>query len=473
MYEREMPMLERLRRLTPFARGTGAVAIIVFSFAVTTDSVVHGGFAMGDFKAFYCSARVLLEHEDPYATAPMQRCQSAPAPRPLLVTKPGEVLPAPLPGYAIAAFTPLGALPFPVACVLWIVVLLAATIAAIVLFARLGVADPWTIAVALTILVGAASFTVGELPPIALLGVALGAWGAKKGRLWAVGAAVILTSFEPQVGAAVVLALVVLQRRFILPVIAALAVLAMVSLAAVGIPGNLEYVRSVVPAHLLSELPSVLQYSLSWALYQAGVTANTAVFLGRLSWIVMLAVTVWFARTRFARERPEVAVLAAPAFAIVAGPFLHFDHMALAIPAALWVAPRVAAPLWLRIAMVVTLALPLLHIFSHEPELVLIPVMACWLGASVSGRFDGGLRTALVAICVTIAVMVISVIGGTGAHPVAPARILSPELAQGPWSQYVAAHLAMTGWTLWFVKAPTWFGIVANAGLQIACARQR
>ncbi|MGH7736699.1 MAG: glycosyltransferase 87 family protein [Candidatus Tyrphobacter sp.] len=456
-------MSARSHRLTVAARAAAAVAVFAFSFGVTAATVAHGRFAMGDFKAFYCSARVVLEREDPYAAAPMVRCQSTPAPAPLLVTKPGQVLPAPLPGYAIAAFVPLALLPFPVACVLWIIVLLAATVAAIVLLARAGIGKPWTIAVALSILVGAAALTVGEIPPIALFGLALAICGARENRAWKMGVGVALTLAEPQIGTAVALAAIAVNRRNVAPVALAALALGTLSLATLGLHENLEYVSVVLPAHLVSELPSVLQYGLSWALYQSGTSAHAAVEFGRLSWVLMLGAAIWFARSAPARRSPEVALLAAPAFAIVGGPFLHFDHMALAMPAAVWFAAKSSVPRWLRIAAVTALAIPLLHVFSHVPEFVLVPIVACWLGAEFGGSFDAGLRSALVAVAVAGVVVVVSLVGGSGAHPVAAPHIATAALAQDPWAQYVAGHLAMTSWTIWFVKAPTWFAIVTVA----------
>lgn len=463
-------MRQTLQRLWSVVRAPAAIALIAVAFAFSASTVARGHFAMGDFKAFYCSARVLLQHEDPYAAAPMAACQAQPAPAPLLVTKPGEVLPAPLPGYVIAAFVPLAWLPFAVASALWFALLVVATIASIVLLSRIGIGDPWSIALALAMIVAGISFPVGELPPIAFLGIALAAWAAKRGRPWLLGVGVVLSFCEPQIGLGAALAAIALGRRYAIPAIAAAVALGILSFSALGIAGNVEYFRLILPAHLLSELPSVLQYSLSWALYRLGMAAAPALLFGRLSWLVMLGVTIWFARSSLARQRPEVALLAAPAFAVVGGPFLHLDHAALAVPAALWLASEKYS--WLRTAAAIALCLPLLYIFSITRSLVLIPFFAAWLASVYKGGAIAGLRAALAAVVLTALVAIASIAAGTGLHAIAPVQALPPSIAQASWSQYVAAHYVMTGWVLWLVKAPTWFGILATAvGLAASALR--
>lgn len=457
-------------RAVSFIRPPAAIVLIALALWFSTLTVVHGRFLMGDFKAFYCSARVLLQHEDPYAAGPIGRCESTPAPAPLFVTQPGQVLPAPLPGYAIAGFTPLALLPFAVAVWIWIAILSATTIAAIVLLSRLGVGNPWTIAVAFSLITIALCFPVGEMPPIALFGIVLAAWGAARNRTVAVGIGIALTFCEPQIGTATALAAIALGRRFALPAIVVVVTLGIVSVVAVGISGNLEYVRVVLPAHLLSELPSVLQYSLSWVLNRLGVASAPALLIGRLSWIVMLGVTVWFASLRFARAQPAFALLAAPAFAVVGGPFLHLDHIALAIPAALWLASTPRSPSWIRTASVVALSIPLLRIFAITPTLALLPFFAAWLGSAYGGGAIAGLRTALVAVLVTAGIAIACIATGNGLIDLSHTQTLPASLPQASWAHYIDTHFVYTAWTVWLVKAPTWFGVLATAWASLAYA---
>ncbi len=445
-------------------RGIAASVIVIAAFSISADRVAHGTFAMGDFKAFYCAGRALAHHENPYATAPIAGCESVAAPAPLFVTKAGEVLPAPLPGYAIVPFIPLSLLPFAISSVLWLAVLVAVTIAAIALFARVGVADAPTIAVALAVILAAICFPVGELPPVALFGIALAAFGGQSNRPWAIATGIALTFAEPQIGVAMLVVAMALGRRTAIPALGATIALGLLSIAAVGIAGNLEYLRVVLPAHLLSELPSVLQYSLSWMLYQLGVAPGPALLAGRLSWIVMLGVAFWFGRSKFAAAHPEAAMLAAPVFAIVGGPFLHLDHIALAIPATLWLASRSTAPLWLRTAIPIALSIPVLYIFSIIQLSPLVPFIAAWIGTACARDTIVGLRTALVTIVVMAVIAASTIATGTGAVHLAPVAPISANLPQAAWAQYVDKTFVMTAWTIWLVKAPIWLAILGAVG---------
>ncbi|HEY9084313.1 MAG TPA: glycosyltransferase 87 family protein [Candidatus Tyrphobacter sp.] len=465
-------MSERALHLWSIARVPAAVLLVTVAFVFSVATVSHGRYAMGDFKAFYCSGSALLHHENPYATGPMARCEAMAAPVPLYVAKPGEVLPAPVPGYVAAVFAPFALLPFPLAAALWLVLLAAATAAAIVLLCKTGVGDPASLAVALALVVVAICFPVGELPPVALLGIALAAWAARRHRQWLFAVGVALTFSEPQIGIALLVAALALGRRFALPALVATFVLGLVSLTAVGVAGNLEYFRVVLPAHLLSELPSVLQYSLSWMLYGVGVAPIPALLVGRLSWIVMLGVTFWFARGAFARARPEVAFLAAPAFAVVGGPFLHLDHIALAVPAALWLASNAAQPSFLRSAAVIALSVPVLYVFSNIRLAALVPFVAGWLGGVCGRGAIAGLRAALAAIVALAFIGMATVLTGTGSMHISPLQPLPESLPQAAWAQYIGKHFVMTAWTIWLVKAPIWFGIVATAAGLIRLAQR-
>lgn len=418
---------------------------------------------MGDFKAFYCSGYVLAHGGDPYLAAPLARCESMREPNPLFFTTKGEVLPAPLPGYAVAAFVPLSLLPFPLAALVWLTLLAAATFGAIVLLAQIRVASVELLAVTLALILVGVCFPVGELPPIALFGIALAAWSASRGRPWPAAIGIALTFFEPQVGAAMLVAALALGRRFALAALVGACALGVASLLAVGVADTIQYLQVIVPAHLASELPSVLQYSLSAVLYQLGVAPAVATLGGRLSWLVMLGVAYVFARSKPAHARPELAFLAAPAFVAVGGQFLHLDHIALAVPAALWIASNTALRSWLRIAVVSALSLPVLYIFSIFELTLLVPLIAAWIGGSLSRRPIDALRTIAVVVAVMLVLGALAAASGTGAMHSAPPVPLPADIAQASWARYIAQQHVMTGWSVWLVKAPIWAGIVATA----------
>ncbi len=441
-------------------RAAAALAIVVAALGCWAPIVVHGRFAMDDFKAFYCSGRVLLARVVWVGALPMARCEASPAPAPLFVARRGFVLPAPLPGYAIAAFATLAWLPFGTAAALWIVAMFLATAAAVLLLERLGVGERWSILVALGVVLVTISWSVGELPPFALLGIALAATGARDRRPALVGAGVALSMLEPQVGIAVAVAAAGLSLRYAIASGAALAVLAVVSVSALGVVENIAYVREILPAHMLSELPAYFQYGLPWALDRLGVSAGPALLAGRLFWIAMLGVAFWFSRTALPREKPEAALLAAPVFALAGSPFLHLDHIALAVPGALWLAWQ--RPSWLRTAAVVALALPLFQVFLARGTLVLVPIVALWLGTVYGRSLFHGLVTALGAIAVSALAAVAFLVTGFG-FSTTPMFGLPSTIAQTPWASFVATHYVLSSWGVWFAKSPIWFGILATA----------
>lgn len=462
-----------------------AVALIVAAIGFYAPAFSNGhGWAMDDFKTFYCSGRVLLERQDPYRAGPLAACEAQPAPRPIFVAKPGFVLPAPLPGYTIAGFALIARLPFMAALALWLLLLAAATVAAIVVLSRLTGANAWDVAAAFSIALIAISFAVGELVPIALFGVALVAWAVSRERVtpWTpvlAACGVALAFCEPQVGAAVAIACALRSWRFALSAALAVATLCCISVLAIGVPGNVAYVRDVLPAHVSAELPAYFQFSLSWMLDRLGVVPGTALALGRLQWIAMLAVTALFARSRFASRHPEIGVLAAPAFAVAGGPFLHLDHIALALPAAIWLVAKAPRPSWWRTATVVALAVPLLHLLilvrwlPMAAVLAFIVVACGWLGGAFGRSATAGLGSALAASVVVAIVMAALVAGGFGFASAQPAQSVASSMSQAPWAHFVATHYVMTAWPIWLVKAPTWLGLAATAAALIGLATAR
>jgi hypothetical protein len=460
---------------------SAALALVIFATIVSAKLSTYGhGWMMGDFKTFYCAAKVAAARENPYDAGPLGACERRPVPKPLYLPKPGLVLPAPLPGYAIAAFMPFAALPFTGAVLLWFVFLTAATIGAVLLLARMGAGDVWTVSVAFAVALVAISFVLGQVVPIAVFGVTLSAFAAsqKPSALasFMMAAGMMLVFAEPQAGIAVAIVGALLGRRFVLPIAAGLACLAALSLWAVGVRENVLYLRDVLPSQLLAELPVYFQYSASWIAAHLGMSASHAVAFGRLQWIAMLALAAGFARSHFAREHAEIAFLAAPAFAVVGGPYLHLQHVALALPAALWLASASHGASRLASVAVAALALPLLQFFliaARTPiavDLVMYLAMAAWLGLA----YGGSARWALVTCAATAGAIVIVAaafaVTGFGLVSVAPAQVVASQIPQVSWAHFAAAHYAAASPAVWLVKMPTWFALGATGVSLITAA---
>jgi hypothetical protein len=416
------------------------------------------GALMVDFRAFYCSAKVAIQGADPYATAPLGRCEAAARTVAWTAFKPFRVVPAPLPGYAIALFVPFAFLPFPAAAVVWIAVLLLALGGAIALFPRLQVA-PWTvIVVALSVMVGAVSIPFGELPPIALLGLALVAFGVVRNRGVLVGLGLALTMTEPQIGLVLAVVLVALSPRRILVVGAVFGLLLAVSLATIGIAANVEYVSAVLPLHVYSELPRVSQFSLSWIAQGVGFSEEAAILVGRIGFAFALVVAFVSGRWARAQGDPLLAIFLAPVLAVAAGPFVHLDHIALAVPASLWLCTRTPRPPWWALVAPVCLALPLLMIFGVPLLILLVPVITFWIVAAVGGTESAALRSSLVAVVFTGVVAFAATKTGMG-HVIMQSAPNGGALSSNSWSVFVRQTFVMRAWTIWLVKAPTWLGI--------------
>ncbi len=459
-----------------------AIAIVAIAVTLSAGVLASGDALMCSFKAFYCAAHVLASGGNPYAATPLYSCESAAAPAPLFVAKGGLVMPGPLPGYAMAALLPFAALTFPLAALLWFVVLSCCVIGSIMLLARLGIGHTWSIAVALSVALIGDALCSGELEPIALLGIALAAWSASQRRVSfglsaILGTGVALSFAEPQVGIAVAIACAMLGRRAATAAAVAVTLLTLTSIVALGIEGNVAYVRSVVPAHLSAELPSFSQFSLSWALNRLGVAAGPALTAGRVQWLIMLALAGWFARSKIARKSPEVAVLGAPAFAVLGGPFAHPDQIALAIPAALWIASNYAPALRPAAVMPVVLALPLMMLLmdgavSGILVVIVSGAVAGWLGAEYGRSTEFAVWCSVLAVIALTAMALLSNVTHASIVQVS-APSIPASMAQASWAHYIATRSVVTAWPIWLVKAPTWLGVLATVAALTLAARPK
>lgn len=440
------------------------IAAAIIFFAALTIVEVRAwptDLVMGDYRAFYCGARVAFDRQNPYERTPLAACESAPTRKPLYRTSPGQILPAPIPGYVAAALIPLAILPFEYSALIWTLLLIAAGFTALGILVRLGAGTFPVLLIVFAIPLFSNSFAVGELPPLALLGVSLVALAlAGEKTRWLV-PGLALAMVEPQVGICVAAALCALRRTYWPYVAATLLGLAVVSVATVGFSANVQYVRDVLPAHLYAELPGIQQYSLSWALDRLGFMPTVSLALGKLWYVAMIVAAVTLARAPIARRSPEFVPFAAAAFAVTLGPFVHLDHIALALPAALWLASRAKRPSFVLVAAIVALGIPMLYILGTPWLILPVPLIAAWIGNHYGRSRDAGLRTAAVATVLLVAIEALAVHTGTGLHVLGSAQPVSVG-TQDEWARFIRQHEVMTAWSFWIVKLPTWYGVLAT-----------
>ncbi|MBD5632971.1 MAG: DUF2029 domain-containing protein, partial [Candidatus Eremiobacteraeota bacterium] len=243
-----------------------------------------------DFLAFYCGGKILAERRDPYRVEPLRSCEASALAESHLLMRPHFVVPAPLPPYALAFFSPFAAVSFRTACCAFLALSFVAVGAGIALVLRLSrIALPF-VALALLVALGLGSLFIGQIVPLVLVALCASALALRSGRPRLAAGCALVTMLEPHMGLAVLLGLVVLERRARVPVALGVAALAALSLAAGGFSLNVAYLSQVLPAHARSEVANFnAQYSLTALLYARGAASDTALRAGEASYLAMLA----------------------------------------------------------------------------------------------------------------------------------------------------------------------------------------
>jgi len=290
-----------------------------------------------DFRVVYCAAEAARHGQDPYLVEPLRSCEHR------VGLEPNEpawsVTPEPLPGYAIGLFVPFSLLPFAFAKALYLtIMLLSVALAAAALGAMLR-APTLAVYLVLAPMAGYLNLFYGEPVPLAMGALCVAGYllGLGKPR-WAAVVAT-LAAVQPHLALPALIALFVFVPRARLALLAALAVLAAIGLATLGIERNLEYFTTVLPLHARAELLANDQFGLSRVLYLLGVPSQLALTLGSVSYALAAVVGLIFAR-RFANalERPALLVLFPVAAVTLGGAFVHDVQIAAALPAMLLLA---------------------------------------------------------------------------------------------------------------------------------------
>lgn len=450
----------------------GVIVATLLSVGAQTAVVTRSGFFLGDFRAFYCAARVASRGADPYRTQPLGACERSIGPATFFRKNPGVTIPAPLPGYAIAALIPLCLLPFAVAAGLWIALLLIAWLACIAALTRCaGVSWQSSLAV-FALSLGALSLPFGEVVPLAVGCTCAAAYAAWKGR-WRMAAVFAAGAMiEPHLGLPVCVALVVWApaTRWLLAL--CLGALAALSLVALGPSVNLEYFASVLPAHALSEVTRDTQYGLSAVLAAIGVASGGAIRAGGV-WYLAMLVAGTVVGGRLAKQTGNAAfiVCAPPAFAVFGGSFIHITQIAAAVPAATMFASYAQRP-YRTAAVVALLLLVVPWGWVVSPALIVAPLVP--VGFLAWRYWESNPRLVLVAALVAAAM----VFGlqhlytlpphALGVHGVNP--IIDSRLPEASWSAY-SRHGSAGSLASWAVRIPTWIALAMLAFMLARTAR--
>jgi len=425
-----------------------------------TGLLPHGLFK--DFNAFYCAGAAVNAGANPYLNEPLATCEHASKPLGLFSTPRDLAYPAPLPGYALGLFALVAHLPYGLASLLWLALLMTAYwVAARATYALTGGSVP---AIAAVYALGYAGVCLGQLAPIALAGVAVAAYAARNERPLLATAAIVAASLEPHVAVPAALSLFAFVPRMRLPLALALGGLACLSVAVLGVAHDLLYFQTVLPAHAVSEMTNDKQFSLTYVLWRLGVSPETSRRLGEASYAVMLVLGIVQA-ARLAKARHDAAYLAAipPLFIVIGGPFVHAAQMIVALPAAFLLhaqSTRHRAPLGLAI---IAFAVPWVQFsnvgLAFAPFVALAIVAAA--GALVTRSPLGIAATAVGAVLFT---------GALYALPTPPPGDATASfvkhwnpvaLAETSWTVYMAMYGSFDEAAYTLAKVPTWLGLFA------------
>jgi hypothetical protein len=453
---------------TPLSGRSGAIALALVLFGILCFGIarpdVRPTGLMRDFNAFYCAGRAIGHGADPYRSEPLGRCEREPKAPPLLTTIRGLTMPAPLPPYALLPFILLAALPFTAAALVWACCIVASVALAVFSLRRATGVPLVPLVAALALTDGYASLCLGQVAPIAVAAIAVAAMFLRERRDEAAAFAAVVAMIEPHVGLPACIALFVWRRRTRLVLIGAAAGCALLSLAFVGIPTSIEYVRDVLPAHALSEVSNNKQLSLTYALHRLGVSDAIAVKAGECWYVAMLACGVTLAR-RVAKGTSDNAALAVipPALALVGGPFVHIVQLAAVLPAAFVVyghssgnARRVAG------FAIVMLAIPWIQFMTLGTLFVaLAPLVAAVLAATLLNRRPLTIgATALLALLFAEQ-LTYAVTGGLkDPTPALLAHYNPRALAETSWTLYVRLTASTNVRAFDLARFPTLLGLV-------------
>lgn len=424
-----------------------------------------------DFRAFYCSGMALREGHDPYRTEFLRACEAGQTDDWYVKLLPTVTLPAPQPTYDIAFFSLFSLLPFAAAKALWGALIAASmfvTAAALIRLTR--VSPAITLAVLVISLIGI-SISLGQIVPLYLAAACGAALLLQEGKPQWAGAVACLTLIEPHLGLPLCVSLAVWERRSRLPLAIGAGILASIGIAFAGAAANIEYFRTVLPLHALSELDSDGQLSLSVILHALGMSDGRAVQIGTLSYLAVNAIGIWAARPAALRLGSRALLVAVPAAtAVVGGSFMHSTEIVAAIPLALLLVPHQPYRAAFAAALVL-LAIPWLT-STDDPSRFIGWFALCAMSAGYILRVCGGFGNLASAACAAVVFAAICELSFAYERsrvayihsPHTPVAVIDERYPQAGWARVVHATFASQSAPAWLLRAPTWAGLVLLLG---------
>jgi Glycosyltransferase family 87 len=445
----------------PLRRLSALIAPGIFAAMLLLNARHSPTYVMGDFRAFYCAGQAIAHGANPYLNEPLRTCEANAGPPEEPAFLEPVALPAPLPPYALLLFVPFALLPFPVAAVCWGAVLVGAMALAVALLRRVTGVSSVVLDLVFAPIAATVTFYVGQPVPLVFAALAGAALFVRRERWAAAAACAAFASIEPHVALAALAGMLVAFPRARIPVLLCGAVLAAVSALGVGLGTVVSYVRDVVPAHALANVYE-WQFSLTSVLTSLGVAAPAAIRAGELMFAAMTLLGVLAAlRLKKMTGDPAVMVIVPPAFALFGGVHVHFQQLAVAFPAVLYVYaryPRVRA----LAASGVAFAMIPWNVMGASVLAGLSPLIAGAFGALTLSRRAGLLfAVAAAGIGVSLLVLANAGLGPTEAHFVA--RAYPPNaLAELSWGEFSRVALARPSVMMQWLRIPTIAGLACG-----------
>ena len=436
--------------------------------------LLHGmsptSYLMGDFRAFYCAGKAIAQGANPYLEEPLRACESVAGPPREPVVLRSVALPAPLPPHALLLFVPLGMLPFPLAAGLYCALLFASMALSVAAFSRITGASTLALNIVFAAISATVTYYVGQPVPFVLLALAAAAISVRAGRWIAAGACAAAATIEPHVALPAIAGMLLAFPRARVPVFSFTLGVTAAGAIALGIPLTVGYLVDVVPAHALANAYE-WQFSLTSLLTSLGVGAPLAIRSGEIMFGVMTALGVWIAwrLMRMSGDR-ALMLIVPPAFAVFGGVHVHFQQIAAAFPAILYVAVRYPQ---VRMLAACALGLSMIpwNVMGSSPIAGLAPLIVGAFGAMSVGR-RAGLVMSLVAALIVLSMIPLAYLGfGPAAAHFVPHQYPPGALAELSWSDFSRAALMRPSLMMQWLRIPTLVGLACGlaAIAWIAC----
>lgn len=457
-------------------RSWAVLALVLFAGCCGIAVLGSGDRGSYDFQAFYCAGAALRAQADPYRAQPLGACEHRQTDGTYAALASGVVLPAPQPGYDIAAFAPLSLLAFPSARAIW-GALLAMTIAvALLCLIRVTGESAPVVLTALAASLILPSLAFGELFALFAAAACAAMLFAQQGRWNAAAIAAAASLVEPHLGLPLCLCLAIWKAPARIPLVLCVSLLGIASAVALGAAQNVEYVTAVLPLHALSELNSDTQLSAAAIFYGLHVPALAALRLGALSYVFFAACGIVLAKVLARRFASDAFLVAVPAaFAAIGGTFMHVTEVFAAIPLALLLmarAPHYRMPL---LVTVVLLAVPWIAGIERGNAAAFATLGALVVAVLAWDAAASRKMLALAAAAATFAILIEApqwyAHAALGAHPALAGPPIDPAYAQASWQAWSGATLSSGSAVAWLLRVPTWIGLVLLAALAARVSR--